>query len=348
MEVLEKNEAERTTVVPEGPVREIVTRKRMMVFSGTAHPTLAKEISSNLGLDLSEARIRRFSNGEIYFRSNESVRGCDVFVIQTHAHPINESLMEQLVILDALKRASAKRITAVIPYYGYSRQDKKALAREPISAKLVADMLSVAGADRVVSVDLHSGQIQGFFNFPLDHLTALPVLTGYLTEEVKVSDDIVVVAPDAGRVKVAERLREHLRADLVFIYKRRSRHEANRIEEMQVVGKVRGRPCVLIDDMIDTAGTMSDAARALAAEGAEEIYAAATHPILSGKAVQRLAESPVRQTIVTNTVPVPAEKQQVLGERLTILSIAPIIASAIRAVFEDESVSEIFHGENQP
>ena len=334
--------------MPEQAVRELVTRKRMMVFSGTAHPELGAEIAEHLGIPLSDAKISRFSSGEIYVRAIESVRGVDVFVIQTHAPPVNEMIMEQLVMIDAMLRASAKRITAVIPYYGYSRQDKKGMAREPISAKLVADMLSVAGANRVVSVDLHSGQIQGFFDFPLDHLTALPILSGYLTKEIRVPEDIVVVAPDAGRVKVAERLREQLRADLVFIYKRRSRHEANKIEEMRVVGEVRGRPCVLIDDMIDTAGTMSDAARALAAEGAEEIYAVSTHPILSGKAVQRIAESPLKEIVVTNTLPVPDDKMEVLGDRLTVLSIAPIIASALLAVFEDESVSEIFHGENQP
>jgi ribose-phosphate pyrophosphokinase len=319
----------------------------MMVFSGTYHPSLAEEIASHLGIKLCEAKISRFSDGETYFRANESVRGADVFVIQTHAHHINDAIMEQLVMLDALKRASAKRITAVIPYYGYSRQDKKGLAREPISAKLVADLLSAAGANRVVSVDLHSQQIQGFFNFPVDHLTALPILVQYLQGEVKVPDDIVVVSPDAGRVKVAERLGKQLHADLVFMYKRRSRVEANKIEEMRVVGDVRGRPCVMIDDMIDTAGTMADAARALAAEGADEIYAVATHPVLSGKAAQRLAESPIKQTVVTNTLPVADEAASVLGDRLTVLSIAPIISSALQAVFEDESVSEIFHGENQ-
>jgi ribose-phosphate pyrophosphokinase len=328
-------------------MREVVTRKRMMVFSGTYHPVLAEEIASHLGIKLCEAKISRFSDGETYFRSNESVRGADVFVIQTHAHHINDAIMEQLVMLDALKRASAKRITAVIPYYGYSRQDKKGLAREPISAKLVADLLSAAGANRVVSVDLHSQQIQGFFNFPVDHLTALPILVQYLQSEVQVPDDIVVVSPDAGRVKVAERLGKQLHADLVFMYKRRSVHEANKIEEMRVVGDVKGRPCVMIDDMIDTAGTMADAARALAAEGAEEIYAVATHPVLSGKAAQRLAESPIKQTVVTNTLPVADETAAVLGDRLTVLSIAPIVASALQAVFEDESVSEIFHGENQ-
>jgi ribose-phosphate pyrophosphokinase len=334
--------------VAELAVREIVTRKRMMVFSGTAHPTLAQEIAHHLGIRLSEARISRFASGEIYFRSNESVRGCDVFVIQSHAHPINESIMEQLVMIDALKRASAKRITAVVPYYGYSRQDKKALAREPISARLVADLLSVAGADRVVSVDLHSGQIQGFFPFPVDHLTALPILGDHFKEALGVGRDVVVVAPDAGRVRTAERLARHLQSNLAFIHKRRSPYEAHKIEEIDVIGKVEGRPCILIDDMIDTAGTMAEGAQALAAEGASEIYAAATHPVLSGKAVQRIAESPIKQTVVTNTLPVPEEKAQVLGDRLTVLSIAPLVAAALKAVFEDESVSEIFHGENQP
>src|SRR5439155_11101422 len=306
------------------------------------------EIAQHLGISLCEARIRRFSDGEIYFRANESVRGADVFVIQTHAHPINESLMEQLVMLDALKRASAKRITAVIPYYGYSRQDKKTLAREPISAKLVADLLSVAGAQRVISVDLHSGQIQGFFNFPVDHLTALPLLADYLEQDLGLSgDELVVVSPDAGRVRVATHLRERLDAEMAYIYKRRSRHEPQKIEETVVEGDVRGKACILVDDMIDTAGTMVAGARALAEEGATDIFAAATHPLFSDKAVQRLVESPIKATIVTNTLPVAEEKAQGLGDRLTVLSIAPIIASALHAVFQDESVSEILQGENQ-
>ena len=332
----------------DGTVRELVNSKRMMVFAGTTHPQLAGEIAEHLGIALSEAKISRFSSGEIYFRANDSVRGADAFVIQTHATPINESIMEQLIMIDALKRASTKRITAVIPYYGYSRQDKKALAREPISAKLVADLLSSAGANRVVTTDLHSGQIQGFFDFPVDHLTALPLLSDYLREDIKIGDDLVVVAPDAGRVKTAERLREYLHADLAYIYKRRSRHEAHKIEEMVVVGEVAGRPCILIDDMIDTAGTMTDGARALADQGASEVYCAATHPVLSGKAVQLIAESPIKETVVTNTLPIPEEHLQVLGDRLRVLSIAPIIAKALLAVFEDESVSEIFRGENQP
>ena len=327
-------------------IKEIVTKKRMMLFSGTAHPSLAEEISAHLGVELSPGKISRFSSGEIYFRADDSVRGCDVFVIQPHAEPVNEAIWEQLVVIDALKRASAKRITAVVPYYGYSRQDKKALAREPVSAKLVADCISAAGADRVVSVDLHSGQIQGFFDFPFDHLTALPLLAAYLVEERGIrGEDLAIVAPDAGRVKVAERLGQQLDADLAFIYKRRSRREAHRIEEMVVEGDVQGRVCVLIDDMIDTGGTIVEGARALEREGAREIYAAATHPILSGKAVQSLEEAPLTEIVVTNTLPVPEEKQI---PKLKILSIAPIIAAAVQAVFEDTSVSEIFHGENQP
>jgi len=324
---------------------EIVTKKKMMLFSGTTHPALAEEIAGHLGIQLSPCRISRFASGEIYFRSEESVRGADVFVIQTHAEPVNESIMEQLVMLDAMKRASAKRTTAVIPYYGYSRQDKKGLAREPISAKLVADLVTVAGAQRVVSVDLHSGQTQGYFDFPFDHLTALPILSDFLSGELGLHDEnVVVVAPDAGRIRTAERLREHLHADLAFLYKRRSRREAHKIEEMAVVGEVDGRPCILVDDMIDTGGTVAKGAEALAQQGAGPIYAAATHGVLSGKAVQLLEEAPISGVVLTNTVPIPEEK---LFAKLRVLSIAPIIASALRAVFEDTSVSEIFRGENQ-
>jgi ribose-phosphate pyrophosphokinase len=329
-----------------GSMHEIITKKHMMLFSGTAHPSLTEEIAKHLGVDLYDANISRFASGEIHVRYTESVRGSDAFVIQPHADPVNESIMEQLVMIDALKRASAKRITAVVPYYGYSRQDKKALAREPISAKLVADCLSVAGADRVVSVDLHSGQIQGFFDLPFDHLTALPLLSGYLQQASELQGkDMVVVSPDAGRVKVAERLGAQIDADLAFIYNRRSRREAHKIEEMVVEGDVKDRPCILIDDMIDTAGTMVEGARALQARGASDIYVAATHAVLSGKAVQKLEEAPIKEVVVTNTLPIPDEKR--FG-KLRVLTIAPIVASALQAVFEDESVSEIFHGENQP
>ena len=324
---------------------EIVTKKKMMLFSGTTHPALAAEIADHLAIKLSPCKISRFASGEIYVRSEESVRGADVYVIQTHADSVNESIMEQLIMLDAMKRASAKRITAVIPYYGYSRQDKKGLAREPISAKLVADLITVAGADRVISVDLHSGQTQGYFDFPFDHLTALPILSDYLSGDLGLhDDDVVVVAPDAGRIRTAERLREHLHADLAFLYKRRSRREAHKIEEMAVVGEVQGRPCIVVDDMIDTAGTVAKGAAALAQQGAGPIFAAATHGVLSGKAVQLLEEAPIQEVVVTNTVPIPEEK---LFGKLRVLSIAPLIAMALRAVFEDTSVSEIFRGENQ-
>jgi len=325
---------------------EIVTKKHLMLFAGTSHPELAEEIGKELGLPISPCEIRRFASSETYVRPHESVRGADVFIVQTHAAPVNEYIMEQLILIDAMKRASAKRITSVIPYYGYSRQDKKTLAREPISAKLVADLLSAAGTDRVISVDLHSGQIQGYLDVPFDHLTALPLLEDYLLNDAGLNhEDLVVVAPDTGRVKVAERLAGHLQADLAFIYKRRSRHEAHKIEAMEVVGEVDGRPCVIVDDMIDTAGTVTQGARALADRGAVEVYAAATHGLFSGKAVPNIEESPIKQVVVTNTVPIPEDRQ---FSKLKCLSIAPIVASAIRAVFEDQSVSEIFHGENMP
>ena len=325
---------------------EIVTKKRMMLFSGTAHPDLAAEIADQLGVSLAPCKISRFAGGEIYVRAEESVRGCDVFVIQTHHVDVNEAIMEQVIMLDAMKRASAKRITAVIPYYGYSRQDKKSLAREPISAKLVADLLTVAGADRLVSVDLHSGQIQGFSDKPFDHLTALPLLVDYLQNEVGLSgDEVTVVAPDAGRIKTAQRLRDYLHADLAYIYKRRSRHELHKIESVEVVGEVAGQACVLVDDMIDTAGTMAQAAKVLAENGAGRIYAAATHALFSGKAPQLLEEAPIESVVVTNSVPIPEDRM--IG-KVTVVSIAPIVASALRAVFEDASVSELFHGENQP
>lgn len=324
---------------------EIITKKRMMLFTGTIHPALGHEIADCLGVPLSESQLRRFASGEIYFRAEESARGADCFVVQTHYDPVNEAIMEQLIMIDALKRASAKRISAVIPYYGYSRQDKKAMSREPISAKLVADLLTTAGADRVVSVDLHSGQIQGYFDCPFDHLTALPILSNYLKDDLGLQgDDLVVVAPDAGRIKTAEKLREYLHADLAFLYKRRSRKEAHKIEEMAVVGEVEGRPCVIVDDMIDTAGTVAKGAQALAAQGAGPIFVGATHGIFSGKAKQSLEEAPIEQVVVTNTVPIPEERS---FDKLRVLSIAPLLASALRAVFEDESVSEIFGGHNQ-
>lgn len=317
-----------------------VTRKRLMVFSGTAYPELGEEVATGIGVTLGAAEVSRFSNGEIYVRYLESVRGVDAFVVQTCAEPVNDTLMELLIMIDALKRASAKRITAVMPYYGYSRQDKKTLARESISAHLVADVITVAGADRVISVDLHAGQIQGFFDFPLDHVTALPLLASYVVQ--KNLSDLVVVSPDAGRVKVAKRLSDRLHVPMAIMHKRRP--EKNVAEIVHVIGEVEGMNCVIIDDMVDTASTMVEAADALKKYGAKEIYACATHPILSGSAVERIELSSIEELVVTNSLPLPSEKKI---DKITVLSIAPLLANTITAVFREESVSEIVGGDNQ-
>jgi ribose-phosphate pyrophosphokinase len=285
--------------------------------------------------------LKEFADGEIYCRFGDSVRGKDVFILQTHAGPVNDSIFEQLIMIDAAKRASADRITAVCPYYGYSRQDRKSSGREPITAKLVSDLFAASGADRIVSVDLHSGQIQGFFDGPVDHLTAMPVLVDYLRRHG--DSDIVIVAPDAGRVKVASRYSQHLNADLAFVHKRRPRGTANVVEALDVVGEVNGRRCVIIDDMIDTAGTICAAAELLYSKGASDVWAMATHAILSDPATDRLKASEISRVIVTNTLPIPEERQ---FDKLTILSVAKIIADAIAAVFEDGSVSDIFKGDN--
>jgi ribose-phosphate pyrophosphokinase len=320
---------------------ELIPRRRLVLVSGRSHPDLAEQIAKHLGVELEGVNLREFANGEIHCRYESSIRGCDVFIVQTHCHPVNDALMEQLIMIDAAKRASAKRITAVCPYYGYSRQDRKSTGREPITAKLVADMLSVAGAERVMSVDLHSGQIQGFFDVPFDHLTAAPVLEDYL--RTRVDGDLVVVAPDAGRVKVAERFSQHLNADLALVHKRRPRGTVNQVEARQVVGEVEGRHCVLIDDMIDTAGTICAAADRLVEAGAADVWAMATHPVLSDSAVDRLKAAAISRVIVTDTLPVPPDRT---FDKLEILSVSKIIADAIDAVFEDSSVSEIFGGEN--
>ena len=320
---------------------ELVPTRRLELVSGRSHPALAQEIAKHLGVELTKANLREFANGEIHCRYDISLRGSDVFIVQTHCGPVNDTLMEQLIMIDAAKRASAKRITAVCPYYGYSRQDRKAIGREPITAKLVADVLQVAGADRVVSLDLHSGQIQGFFDIPFDHLTALPVLVAELRRLAGV--DMVIVSPDAGRVKVAERFSQHLNSDLAFVHKRRPRGSANQVEALDVVGEVEGRHCVLIDDMIDTAGTICAAAELLAERGASDIWAMATHPVLSDPALERLEKAPISRVVVTNTLPVPPERRI---DKLAVLSVSKLIADAIDAVFEDTSVSEIFGGDN--
>ena len=324
---------------------ERVTKKRFALYSGRTHLDLSQEIARCLDVELGEPNLVDFANGEIRPRFAESVRGTDVFVIQSHAgnggSSINDSIMEQLIMIDAAQRASAKRITAVCPFYGYARQDRKAEGREPITARLVADLFRAAGAKRMVSVDLHSGQIQGFFDGPVDHLTAIPVLETYLREHAV---DPVIVSPDAGRIKVAERLAQHLHADLAFIYKRRPKGTTNVAVARDVIGEVDGRQCILVDDMIDTAGTIVSAAEILKTKGANDVWAMATHGVLSGPAIDRLKNAPIDRVVITNTLPLPPEKQL---DKIEVLSVAKIIADALNAVFEDTSVSEIFGGENQ-
>src|SRR5579875_948534 len=323
---------------------ELTPVRRLEIVSGRSHPELAEEIARCLGVELGETNLREFADSELHCRYGSSIRGVDLFIVQTHAAPVNDSIMEMLIMIDAAKRASAKRITAVCPYYGYSRQDRKSTGREPITAKLVADMLSAAGADRVVSVDLHSGQIQGFFDVPFDHLTATPVLEGYLRQHVAdCSADVVVVAPDAGRVKVAERYSQHLGSDLALVHKTRPRGAANEVKARHVVGDVDGRHCVIIDDMVDTAGTVCAAAELLSDAGAADVWAMATHGVLSDPAADRLKASPISRVVVTDTLPVPEDR---VFDKLEVLSVAKVIADAIDAVFEDTSVSEIFGGEN--
>jgi len=316
------------------------TEKNLMVFSGRAHPALATEVAELLGTPLVPTTARDFANGETYVRFEESVRGCDAFVLQSHTAPINNWIMEQLIMVDTLKRASAKRITVVMPFYGYARQDKKHRGREPISARLVADMFLTAGADRLMAVDLHTGQIQGFFDGPVDHLLALPVLAEHVRRSYDTAE-MTVVSPDAGRVRVADQWTDQLGTPLAIIHKRRDPHVANKVVVQEVIGQVRGRTCLLIDDMIDTAGTITQAAQALVDNGAAEVVCAATHAVLSGPAVQRLRDSPIREVIVTNTLPIPNDK---VFDSLTVLSIAPLISRAIREVFEDGSVTSLFAG----
>lgn len=323
---------------------ELVTKKRLHLVSGRSNLPLAREIADQLDVELGEANIGEFANGELHCKFGDSVRGTDVFIVQSHTGvdglSINDTLMEQLIMVDAAKRASAKRITVVCPYYGYSRQDRKAEGREPITAKLVADMFATAGAGRMISVDLHSGQIQGFFDVPVDHLTAMPVLSDHLAG---LGGDLVVVSPDAGRVKVAERYANQVHADLAIVHKRRLKGAKNSVEAKDVVGEVDGRTCVLIDDMIDTAGTICAAADQLTQRGAARVVAATTHGVFSGSALERLGASSIEKIIVTNTLPLP---QGADGDLFEVLSIAPLLARAINAVFEDTSVSEIFGGNN--
>jgi ribose-phosphate pyrophosphokinase len=320
---------------------EFAEQRKLLLYAGSSHPELAEEVAKHLGVTLGEVDIHRFGNSEIYVRFLTSVRGADCFIIQTHTPPVNEFITETLIMIDALKRGSARRITAVLPFFPYSRQDKKHLAREPITAKLISDLLHTAGADRVMSVDLHAGQIQGFFDMPFDHLTAHPLILDYMRNEL--GSDLVITAPDAGRVGVADRFAKKLGQDLAIVHKRRDPNKHGEVETLHVVGEVQGRRCVLVDDMIDSGGTIVKAAEALAANGASEIYATCTHPVLSGPAVERLENSVIQRVMVTNTLPIPPDKG---FSKLAVVSVGSIIADAIRAVFEDESVSGIFGGDN--
>ena len=317
------------------------TKRHLMVFSGRAHPALADAVAADLGTKVVPTQAYEFANGEIYVRYEESVRGCDAFVIQSHTVPINEWIMEQLIMVDALKRASAKRITVVLPFYGYARQDKKHRGREPISARLMADLFRTAGADRLMAVDLHTAQIQGFFDGPVDHLMALPMLADHVIEHYG-TKKLAVVSPDAGRIKVAEQWSARLGgAPLAFVHKTRDITRPNESVANRVVGDVAGRVCILVDDMIDTGGTITKAADAIMAEGAAGVVVAATHAILSGPAIDRLRASSAREVIVTDTLPIPLEKQ---FDNLTILPIAPLISRAIQEVFADGSVPSLFDG----
>ena len=320
----------------------LANQKKLLLLSGRSHPELTDEIAACLGVEPTPTTLYDFANGEIFVRFLESVRGCDAFVVQAHTAPINQWIMEQLIMVDALKRASAKRITVVAPFFGYARQDKKSRGREPISARLMADLFLTAGADRIMAVDLHTAQIQGFFDGPVDHLFALPILADYVEGKLDLSQ-ITVVAPDAGRVRVCERWTDRLGCPLAIIHKRRDPDVANKVKILEVVGQVRGRTCIIVDDMIDTGATIVNAAEALFEQGAAQVIATATHGVLSGPAVDMLKNSPISEVIVTNTLPIPPDRR---FDKLTVLSIAPLIARAINEVFSDGSVTSLFDGQS--
>ncbi|WP_046468994.1 ribose-phosphate diphosphokinase [Allosalinactinospora lopnorensis] len=313
-------------------------QKKLMLFSGRTHPELAEQVAEQLGIEVAPTKFQDFANGEIYVRYLESVRGCDAFVLQSHSEPINQSVMEQLIMVDALKRASAKRITVVTPFLGYARQDKKHLGREPISARLMTDLFRTAGANRLMSIDLHTDQIQGYFDGPVDHLFALPLLADYIKSRVS-GLGATVVSPDAGRVRTADRWADRLGLPLAIIHKRRDPDVAHQVKVHEVVGDVEGRTCILVDDMIDTAGTIVKAADALVEQGASDVIAAATHGVLSGPAPERLQKSQISEVVITNSLPVAEERR---FDKLTQLSIAPLLARAISEVFSDGSVTSLF------
>jgi ribose-phosphate pyrophosphokinase len=309
----------------------------LRIFTGNAHPKLAADIAAELGTPLGEISVRQFSDGEICIKIEESARGQDIFIVQPTCAPVNDNLVEVLIMIDAFRRASARRITVVLPYYGYARQDKKVKPREPVTARLIADLITNAGASRVLCLDLHAGQIQGFFDLPVDHLYAGPLIADYLISEGMYDGNTVVVSPDVGGVSRARALAEHLKSPIAIIAKRRP--EPNTVEIMEIIGDVRGKVCIMVDDMIDTGGTIAEGAAALAERGAAEVHACCTHPVLSGKAVERLDCSPLRTVVVTNTIPLSEQKT---SPKIKVLSVAPMLADAILRIHQDNSVSEMF------
>ena len=312
--------------------------RNIKIFTGNSHPELAEEIAKILGLSVGNAKVGTFSDGEISVDINETVRGTDVFIVQSTGSPVNNNLMELLIMIDAFKRASAGRITAVIPYYGYARQDRKAKSRDPITAKLVADLLTAAGADRVLTMDLHAAQIQGYFNIPVDHLLGSPILAKHFVEKgLADQDDVVVVSPDLGSVTRARKFADKLHAPIAIIDKRRPK--ANVSEIMNIIGEVEGKRCILIDDMIDTAGTICNAANALKELGAKSVYACCTHGVLSGPAFERINSSAIEELVMLNTLTLPEEAEK---EKFTSISVAPIFAEAIKRIYDDEPISKLF------
>ncbi|MEJ5296460.1 MAG: ribose-phosphate pyrophosphokinase [Armatimonadota bacterium] len=311
----------------------------LRIFSGNANPRLAEDIAAHLGVSTGRLIVKSFSDGEICVKVEESVRGMDVFIVQPTCHPVNDSIMELIILIDAFRRASARRITAVLPYYGYARQDKKIKPREPVTARLIANMITNAGAHRVLAVDLHAGQIQGFFDMPVDHLMAAPLIADWVRQNVPKDGPLAVVSPDVGGVPRARALAEMLNAQIVIVVKRRP--EPNKTEVKEIIGDVEGRVCVMVDDMIDTAGSICSGAEALRERGAKRLYACCTHPVLSGDAVARLEASPFEKVVVTDTIPLPEHKK---NGKIVVLSVAPMLAEAVRRIHLDRSVSEMFDG----
>ena len=314
--------------------------RSLMVFSGRGNPELSAKVAHKLGIELGRVDIKTFADGEIYVKYGESIRGADVFIIQPTCRPVNENLVELLIMAQAARLASAHRVTAVIPWMGYSRQDKKSCPREPITARLVADIIQAAGVDRVVTMDLHAGQLQGFFSVPVDHMTALPVIADHF--KMKNLGEIVVVSPDAGGMKTAKKMADRLNSEVAVLSKLRTAHNESRV--MYVIGEVEGKTAIIVDDIIDTAGSVVNGAQALVDEGVKEVYAACSHPVLSDPAYERIAASPLKEVVVTDTIPL---HEGVDRGKIVVLSTADILADTIRNVFADESVSELFQGENQ-